>query len=56
MISPFREDFIFGIFAYAKFRESKTLVKISEFYSINFESTEHDQTELSHYSHTIARK
>ena len=30
VISVFREDFIFGNFAYAKFRENKTLAKISE--------------------------
>ena len=31
MFSPFREGFIFTKFAYAKFRENKTLAKISEF-------------------------
>ena len=31
VISPFRADFISRTFAYAKFRENKTLAKISEF-------------------------
>ena len=30
-ISPYREDLISRIFAYAKFRENKILAKISEF-------------------------
>ena len=31
VISPYRESFIFTKFAYAKFRENKTLAKISKF-------------------------
>ena len=36
VISPFREDFIFTIIAYAKFRGNKILAKFSEFTIISW--------------------
>ena len=57
MISPFHEDFILRIFAYAKFRENKTVAEISKFtvfkikvyFRVHLKPSENSAQKLNNY-------